>query len=347
MNSKRFIRFSLCLTLILLIMVASIQIAIDPLFQYHKPWFGMDAFIKKERYQDAGMAKNFDFENVIMGTSMSQNFRINEYEELFGGKTVKLTMEGSHPIDWTYVLDDLSHREVQPKTVLLNLDPYVFRADTEKLEHELPTYLYDYNYLNDVNYWFNFQIINDFTVETIIRNIKHDIPDENDAFVWEKPFGKEYVLSQYERADIVSEPVAEDLYKDVASDNMKLLMPYIESMTETRFIFFCSPFSMAFWDGHIRDNSIEAHKIGYISAIDELIDHENVSVYLWNDDAMLDVMKDLDNYADVSHYSGEINSMMLKRIAGQQGLLEKENYSQEIDLMFNYIYNFDYDALFV
>lgn len=39
--------------------------------------------------------------------------------------------------------------------------------------------------------------------------------------------------------------------------------------------------------------------------------------------------------------------MMLKRIAEQQGLLKKENYNQEIDLLFNYIYNFDYDTLFV
>ena len=90
------------------------------------------------------------------------------------------------------LLEDLSHREDHPKTVLLNLDPYVFRADTEKLEHELPIYLYDYNYLNDVNYWLNFQIIKDFTAESVIRNIKHNLPAENDAFVWEKHFGKEY-----------------------------------------------------------------------------------------------------------------------------------------------------------
>lgn len=346
MNSKRFIKLSLSLTLILLILVASAQVAIDPLFQYHKPWFGLEPFIKKERYQDAGMAKTFDFENVIMGTSMAQNFRINEYEELFGGKTVKLTMEGSHPVDWTYVLEDLSHREDHPKTVLLNLDPYVFRADTEKLEHELPIYLFDYNYLNDVNYWLNFQIIKDFTAESVIRNIKHNLPAENDAFVWEKHFGKEYVLSQYERGDIVSEPVSEDMYKKVATENMKLLIPYIESMPETHFSFFCSPFSMVFWDGHMRDNSVEAHKQGYISAINELIDHENVSVYLWNDEAMLDVMADLDNYADPAHYSGAINSMMLKRIASKKGLLTKENYKNKIDILFDYINGFDYDTLF-
>ena len=62
---------------------------------------------------------------------------------------------------------------------------------------------------------------------------------------------------------------------------------------------------------------------------------------------MLDVMADLDNYADPAHYSGAINSMMLKRIASKKGLLTKENYKNEIDILFDHINGFDYDTLFV
>ena len=278
MNSKRFIRLSLCLTLVLLILVAVIQIAVDPLFQYHKPWFGMEPFVKKERYQDAGIAKSFDFENVIMGTSMSQNFKVKDYEELFGGKTVKLTMEGSHPLDWTYILDDLQNREIQPKTVLLNLDPYTFRARTDELEHELPEYLYDFNYCNDVNYWFNFQIINDFTVESVVRNLKHDLPDYNEAFVWTKykSIGSEYALEHYERPEQSQESVPSDKYIDLAHENMELLTPYFDLMPDTEFIFFCSPFSMLFWDTCERDNSVTAHKNGYLSAIKTLRQHRTI-----------------------------------------------------------------------
>ena len=348
MNSKRFIRFSLCLTLILLIFVTSIQVAIDPLFQYHKPWLGLKPFIQNERYQDAGMAKTFDYDNVIMGTSMSQNFRINEYETLFGGKTVKLTMEGSHPLDWTFVLNNLRHRETHPKTILLNLDPYVFRADTDKLAHDLPLYLYDYNYLNDVNYLLNFQIINDFAMETVFGNIKHSLPDENEVFVWSdyKKLGAEYVLSQYERPNVVSVPVDSELYTNDAIDNMNLLSPYIAAMPETRFVFFCSPFSMLFWDECMRENSVDAHKQGYISAISKLMNYNNVSVFLWNDEAMLDIMSDLDNYADTSHYSEEVNSLMLQRISKKQGLLTKDNYIIEVDKLFEYINSFNYNELF-
>ena len=308
----------------------------------------MDAFIKKERYQDAGMAKNFDFENVIMGSSMSQNFRVNEYKELFGGETIKLTMEGSASIDWTFVLDDLIHREIHPKTVLINLDPYTYRTPTDTPSHELPTYLYDFDYLNDVNYWFNFQIYNDFTVESVIRNIKHDLPDINEAYVWTpfKQIGTEYALGYYQRPE-VSEDVVDDVqYSQLALDNMRVLTPYIDSMPDSHFVFFCSPFSMLYWDTQMRNNSVEAHKQAYLSAIGELIDRDNVSVYLWNDEEMLEIISNLDNYADEAHYSEEVNSMILKRIVNNQGLLTKDNFHAEVDKLFDYIENYDYEKLF-
>ena len=63
MNAKKFARLSITLTLVLLILVAVVQITIDPLFQYHQPWFGLKPVVTDERYQNAGIAKDFDYEN--------------------------------------------------------------------------------------------------------------------------------------------------------------------------------------------------------------------------------------------------------------------------------------------
>lgn len=96
MNAKRFARLSISLTLIMLILVAAVQIAIDPLFQYHQPWFGLKPVVTVERYQNSGIAKNFDYENAIIGNSLSENFYVSDVEKAFGEKTVKLTAAGSH-----------------------------------------------------------------------------------------------------------------------------------------------------------------------------------------------------------------------------------------------------------
>ena len=70
MNGKQFVIISVSLTLLLLIAVAVLQIAIDPLYQYHIPSFGMKPDVFNERYQNPGVAKHFEYDNVIMGNSI-------------------------------------------------------------------------------------------------------------------------------------------------------------------------------------------------------------------------------------------------------------------------------------
>ena len=169
MNGKKFAKFSISFTLVLLILVGVFHIAIDPLFQYHQPWFGLKPVVTDERYQNAGIAKTFDFENVIIGNSLAENFYVSDVEKVFGGKTVKLTAAGSHTSDWKYTLDILKDRK--PNTILINLDPYIMNTDPENLKHELPKFLYDYNYLNDVNYLLNFSLLNKYTFDMIKKTV--------------------------------------------------------------------------------------------------------------------------------------------------------------------------------
>ena len=117
MNAKRFARLSTSLTLVLLMLVAALQIAIDPLFQYHQPWFGLKPVVTDERYQNAGIAKDFDYENAIIGNSLSENFYVFDVEKTFGGKTVKLTAAGSHTSDWKYSLDILKNKSPKKYSV--------------------------------------------------------------------------------------------------------------------------------------------------------------------------------------------------------------------------------------
>ena len=117
MNAKRFARLSTSLTLVLLMLVAALQIAIDPLFQYHQPWFGLKPVVTDERYQNAGIAKDFDYENAIIGNSLSENFYVSDVEKVFGGKTVKLTAAGSHTSDWKYSLDILKNKSPKKYSV--------------------------------------------------------------------------------------------------------------------------------------------------------------------------------------------------------------------------------------
>jgi len=348
MKSKSFVITTISLMLAALISIGCINIIIDPLFQYHKPWFGLEPAITNERYQNAGIAKNFDFDNVIIGNSLSQNFKPSDFNKGFGGTTVKLTAAGSHTIDWTYILYILKSKEKKPSNIVFNIDPYIFDTSATDMKHDLPIYLYDENLFNDVNYLFNFSILKDYTFKSLRLNYDNEIPDYDTAFVWndEVGSGKEFVLSHYVRPEVATEIPDINSAVELAVENLNNLIPYIEQMKETEFLFYFSPFSMLYWDSQIRTNKAEMWKTVYTEVCDLLLDYENVNVFLWNDIAMLESMSDLDNYTDDAHYSPVVSSDIAKRICTRNGILTVENYISEIEILFNYINSFDYEMLF-
>lgn len=348
MNSKRFIRLSLCLTLILLFLTASFQIAIDPLFQYHKPWFGLKFVVADERYINAGVAKNSIFDNAIIGNSMSENFTPSDVDNIFGGESVSLVMSGSNLLDWSCVLDILRKKNDSIENILINLDPCVFEASPNRFEHDLPTYLYDESIINDVSYWFNFSIINNYTFRMLQKNMNNSIPDQNTHFMWDdgNACSKENALAAYKRPDISNENLDINDYTNNIDANFDLIIPYISSMKDTRFTFFVSPFSMLYWDGENRTNNIQKQKAGYLEMCKILTEYDNVSLYMWTDEEMMKIMSDLDNYRDDTHYSAEISKQLLNRIKNQEGLITTDNYNTEVDKLFDYIESYDYERLF-
>ena len=348
MNSKKMVIITLSLLLSALLVVGTINFAIDPLFQYHKPWFGLKPVVTNERYQNAGIARNFDFKNVIIGNSYSENFIISDVEDVFEGKTVKLTASGSHILDWTYVLKILNERETHPVNILFNLDTGFIDFSDKQTKHEMPVFLYDNNYFNDVEYLFNFTLTRNYTFSTIKSNIKNEIPDYNTAFVWfdEKESGKEYVIKNYvaskEKEKINIQKI---FYTD---ENLRLLSKYIESMSNTEFVFFFSPFSVLYWKDIVETGYLDEYKKEFEKIFSFMSQYDNVSVYFWTDTEMLKIISDLNNYKDTSHYKLQINKDILKRINSGIGILPKEEskWMTLLDIYFDYLKNFDYTILF-
>ena len=346
MKSKKFVCVMLITAFVLLFLFAAFNFAIDPLFQYHLPWFGMKPIITSERYQNAGVAKTFDYDIALLGNSLSENFLVSDLNNTFGGKAVKLTSSDSYCLDWSYNLSTLKDHPGL-KTVLFNFDPYCMKNTYKELKHSVPLYLYDNNYLNDVEYLLNVEITKSFTFNAINSNIAGDYPDYDRLFYWadDWEFGKEAVL-KHERKELSSEEHDVEEYKENARKNIELLTPYFERMPDTQFVIFCSPFGMYFWDGEIRENTAVLEEEGYLTALEILTGYDNVQVFLWTDDEMLGIMSNLDNYTDGHHYSPEINKEILRRIKAGEGLLTQENYKEEVDKFFDFIYSFDYDSLF-
>lgn len=349
MNSKKIITATLSLLLCALLVIGTINIVVDPLFQYHKPWFGLKPYIISETYQDPGMAKIFDFDNAVVGNSLTENFMVSDLNDALGGKTIKLTGDGTYVVHWVHIFELLANRTEQPQKILIDLDPYIFTIPSEepKSESHLPFYLYDNNYLNDVEYLFNFTLTKNYTYQTIKTNIENTIQDYDKVFMWpeeELEPGKEKAIKNFYKHKERGHN-QKCLYTE---DNLNLLKEYFEKMEDTEFIFFCSPFSVLFWYDIIEEGLFAEYKENYEKTFRFMSQFDNVSIYFWTDADMLNVISDLDNYVDSFHYGPHINKELLLRIKDNYGLLSKEEsvWKTELDKYFDYLESFDYTTIF-
>lgn len=345
MKAHHYIILQLAIVTGILLTFAGLNILVDPLFQYHRPWFGFKPLIKDKRYQNAGIARNFDFDYAVVGNSLAENIWQNDLDLAMGGNTVRLTAPGSHPLDWRLVLGVLKNRRIHPKKLLLNMDPYIFDASTTQLKHSWPLYLYDQNPFNDVNYLLNFDITWDFTRNVLKKNTRQTFSSFEKLYVWNDFYGREKILRNVSRVRISDTDIDDDKYVHNALENIKLLTDFFQEMPETEFIFFCSPFSVLFWDKCIRNKSFDACKRSYYAIFECLLKYSNVRIYFWNDDELLQWICDLDYYRDEAHFDTRVGRGICERISRKEGLMTAGNYKAELNRFFVFLTSYQYDNI--
>ena len=84
------------LTLVIsLTFIALLVIIVDPYFHYHKPFSFLSYRLYEERYTNDGISRHFDFDAMITGSSITQNFKPSEMDALFHANTVKESFSGA------------------------------------------------------------------------------------------------------------------------------------------------------------------------------------------------------------------------------------------------------------
>lgn len=88
------------------------------------------------------------------------------------------------------------------------------------------------------------------------------------------------------------------------------------------------------------ERQIEAEKY----AIELILDCQNIKLFSWNN--RFEIITDLNNYKDQSHYGEWINSLILNEMVAEKNILTWENYGAYIEEMKIFYSTFDYNSLF-
>ena len=104
-QAKKFIkRFSLGLGLFLLL-IAGIVLLLDPFYHYHGPLPGLKTVLEERDYEVTGTLDHFDYEGLILGTSIAENYNIRQFSQNFGMSFVKAIRAGGSNADLLWYLD--------------------------------------------------------------------------------------------------------------------------------------------------------------------------------------------------------------------------------------------------
>lgn len=276
---------------------------------------------------------------------MTKNFKVSEFNELFGVNAVKTPYSGANYSEISRALDRALDRNPNCRSVIWCLD-YNQLSGNREAYSDYPEYLYDDNVWNDVRYLLNKNSLVQMlmTVANTLTGGKMTSMDDYSA--WSEPVGRDKVMrgSVLRPARESAGGLTDEEREGVISLLQEEVLTTVEKHPEVTFYIFFPPYSIAYWDGLYRNGEIERQIEREYAAEELLIKYDNVEVYSFFE--YIDIVSDFDNYYDAGHYSAEVNSMILKLMSEKKGLITEENLHEHIESMKEIYTKYDYDGLY-
>lgn len=346
----RWVLGTLLLTVTLLCLFAAPTAYIDPLFHYHAPLEQYQYPIHDERYQNDGITRHFDYDSVITGTSMTENFKTSEADALFDANFIKVPYSAG-----TYREIDANLRQAYAtghdlRYVIRGLDLSVLITDKDALQDfDYPFYLYNNNPFDDVSYVLNKSILFDRTLAVLSyteSGQKTTTFDEYKNWSDDFPYGADAVLSGATSFQTPStEPASlNDGERNMIRENVQQnVIDLALEHPETTFYLFFPPYSVAYWATEYANGRIEHQISAEEAAIEMLVQVPNIRFYAFDNN--FDLVCNLDNYRDPGHYGEWVNSWILEQFQSDEYLLTQDNYQDYLAEIRQFYTTFDYTSL--
>lgn len=331
-----------------LVCVGGFVVWVDPYFHYHAPLDGMAYVMEEEQYMNDGITRNFSYDAVITGSSISENFSVEKLNELFDVNAVRLTFKGEGYKRVSDNLDVALKCNPELRLVIRGLDTMQYVYDPDYMGYEsYPDYLYDENIWNDVNYVLNGEILADKAVPEVARTLRGETAKGFDDYVSKDSGDRETVLRNHERNNLEHmDADREELFEAFNLNLEEHVINAVEAYPEVEFYFFFPPYSICWWDDVQRTGlDTLAWRISLEEAmIERLLPYENVHLFSFNNN--FDLVCDLNNYFDSVHYTEEVGDHVLEWMKNDEYELTEENYKTYIQEITDFYMNFDYDSFF-
>lgn len=319
MNIKWFLK-ALSVILVIFVLMSITAYIVDPFFIYRynderEYWLQPD-------YTSMGLVMNAEYDTVIVGSSMTQNFNAEKFGEAVGGDVLKVNSGGltvTEMCEYVKLAREKNKAEKYYICIDLHLFAKAAEDDTNRFKPELCDGMIwnDFEYLLGFETWMRFIPVDLGLV--LLDTAGYEYPDAlkqktdvDRAGEWANDFayGADIVWKGYTNGtNRISVIDTNGLY-DRMVERFGELMSIIEG-DDAEYTFFFAPYSALYW----YDSKQCGYYDDFMKAKEYMVGELLADGHEVVDFQSMEYIADLDNYRDISHYSGEITEFMTEDFA--------------------------------
>lgn len=326
MHFKKYFYISFIGIIISLLTIVGLVVVVDPYQQYR----ASDKIIVNQRLSNPGIAKQHDYDAVIVGSSMAMNHYANQVDSLFGWNTINLTTMGGTDEDYKLLFPYLVDQG-KVKSMIWGLDYFSFFRPTTAFLSE--PYLYDNDWWNDYPYWLSYT-----SLKNVICKIKEKgIADRIDLWHFDSPSGREHLLKYYERDNSEKYFGKDDFSRmEERFDAMeRVVMPVLKDVEV--YVYF-PPYSICEFLMYEQYGHWEEVLVFKQYMIERLLKYPNVKLY---DFQVEEFICNMDEYMDLRHHSHAYNKRIIECIHDDSCRVREENYNKDLMVLDSVVRNFE------
>lgn len=352
LSPKQFVFGACLIPLPVVVVLFGILWLYDPLQLFHKPIFRETTFFGDMRLAARGIIRYYDFDSVILGTSMLENTSAKEAGEKLGGKWVNLSLINSSYDERAVILEYLFGYK-KPQKIIYSLESFTiaFIKDTSRFD-----YLYDENPLDDFKVYLNDKFIlcalawresKDCTgrdLEELLKWSNHeDLKILFGGFEKWLKYGKKETIAMLKNIKDTPFVVKKDNFDLEKQRNyiQTYVLDFVAENPQTQFYFIVPTYSRLSY--RIGSDNFD-NKVFYNRALNlkwfvqELEKYPNTKIFGFD---TLDYADDIASYRDFIHYNVDMNSLHLDSIKQGKHILDSNNIDSYLKVMEDKIKNYD------
>lgn len=297
--------------------VATIDFVVDPFQHYRKPtWYEPRFYRTLQRHIDPGLAKQYDYDTVITGSSMMENYSNAEAGQLLGGKAINLAMGAATAYELRHLLGTIFAAGKAKHVVFdVNFNAFAGSPTAQVVPEPLPLYLYDDAWWNDGRYLLQAQTLQRSTEILLGAGARHARPADH-PWAWsdEYEFSKQSVLRGLDLGNINRDfRQGPRTLEGMRTSFEANLLPLFRAHPEVRFSLVYPPYSALVWKDFAQRKQVEVSLAFKRYLFDAVKPLPNVALHDFQ--SRRDWVTNLDNYKDIYHFSPAISRAMLESIA--------------------------------